>query len=389
MRAVRVCALILSCVMPAAGAVHAQSTEPIVLAQQQQQQRSTNSQREQVRATMNENLLFIMGGRLGAGLIVMASDISLAVEDGDNLRVLPVVGGAGVQNVRDVVFLKGVDLGITDVLTLNKLRATGELGPNLDQQVAYIAPLFHWTMQVVARPEIRTVEDLRGKRVGFHTTGSATAEFSPAVFKMLNIDVQVMNMTQADALEKMRAGELDATVCTCPSPIPDYANLKAESGFKLVAIPYTPALEKASYYPSTIKGSEYPNLAPKDGTVQSIATASVLISFNWQPGSPRYARLAKFTDAFFSKFENLLKPPRHPLWKTVNLAGTIPGWRRFPAAQEWLDRANKEHTAALGGNFRKFIAEKASQLKEDTTDPAVQERLFKQFMEWSQATKAR
>src|SRR5262249_28893214 len=158
--------------------------------------------------------------------------------------------------------------------------------------------LFHWTMQVVARPEIKSVEDLRGKRVGFHTTGSATAEFSPAVFKMLNIDVQVMNMTQADALEKMRAGELDATVCTCPSPIPDYANLKAESGFKLVAIPYTQALEKASYYPSTIKGSEYPNLAPKDGTVQSIATASVLISFNWQPGSPRYARLAKFTDAF-------------------------------------------------------------------------------------------
>jgi hypothetical protein len=87
--------LILSCVVPAADAARAQSTEPIVLAQQQQQ-RSANSQREQVRATMNENLLFLMGGRLGAGLIVMASDISLAVEDGDNLRVLPVVGGAGV-----------------------------------------------------------------------------------------------------------------------------------------------------------------------------------------------------------------------------------------------------------------------------------------------------
>ena len=94
MRAVRVCALVLSCAVAAAGAAHAQSTEPIVLAQQQQ--RPTNSQREQVRTTMNENLLFIMGGRLGAGLIVMASDISLAVEDGDNLRVLPVVGGAGV-----------------------------------------------------------------------------------------------------------------------------------------------------------------------------------------------------------------------------------------------------------------------------------------------------
>jgi uncharacterized protein len=387
MRAVRVGALILSCVVPAVDAARAQSTEPILLAQQQQ--RPSNTPREQLRATMNENLLFLMGGRLGAGLIVMASDISLAVDDGDSMRVLPVVGGAGVQNVRDVVFLKGVDLGITDVLTLNKLKATGELGPNLDQQVAYIAPLFHWTMQVVARPEINTVEDLRGKRVGFHTAGSATADFAPIVFKTLNIDVQVRNMTQGDALEKMRAGELEATVCTCPSPIPDYTNLKSESGFKLISIPYTPALEKASYYPAAIKPNEYPNLVPKDGTVQSIATASVLISFNWQPGSIRYTRVAKFTDAFFSKFENLLKPPRHPLWKTVNLAGTIPGWKRFPAAQEWLDNAKKENASSLGGSFRKFIAEKASQLKEDTTDPAVQERLFKQFMEWSQASKGR
>ena len=338
---------------------------------------------------MNENVVFLMGGRLGAGLIVMASDISIAVNDGDNMRVLPVVGGAGVQNVRDVVFLKGVDLGITNVLTLNKLKETGELGPNLDQQVAYIAALFNETMQVVARPEINTIQDLRGKRVSFHTAGSATAEFAPVVFKMLNIDVQVLNMTQGDALQKMRTGELEATVCTCPAPIPDYTNLKSESGFKLVSVPYTPALEKASYYPASIKASEYPSLVPEGSKVETIAVSNVLISFNWQPGSIRYNRLAKFTDAFFSKFENLLQPPRHPLWKTVNLAATIPGWKRFPAAQEWLDNAKKEQGAALKGNFRKFIDEKASQLKEDTTDPAVRERLFKQFMEWSQASKGR
>src|SRR5262245_59253282 len=146
MRAVCVGALILSCVVPAIDAAHAQSTEPARLAQQP---RPPNTWREQVRSTMNENMLLLMGGKLGAGLIVVASDIAIAVDDGDKMRVLPVVGGAAVQNVRDVVFLKGVDLGITNVLTLNKLRDTGELGPNLDQLVAYIAPLFHETMQVV------------------------------------------------------------------------------------------------------------------------------------------------------------------------------------------------------------------------------------------------
>ena len=367
MRAVRVCALILSCVVPAAGAARAQSTEPVRLAQQQ---RATNTPREQLREQMNENVVNLMGGQLGAVYIVIASDISVAVNDGNNMRVLPVVGGAGVQNIRDVVLLRGVDLGVTNILSLNKLKETGELGPNLDQQVAYIAPLFNETMQVVARPEINRIEDLRGKRVAVNSAGSATAEFAPAVFKTLNIDVQAVTMPQGDALEKMQSGELHATVCTCPIPIPAFSNVKAASGFKLLSIPYTPALEKDTYYPAAIKASEYPNLIPSDSKVETIATSAVLISFNWQRGSTRYNRLARFTDAFFSKFDNLLQPARHPLWKTVNLAGTIPGWQRFPAAQEWLD------TAALRTSAK-------SQFKDETA-----ERLFKQFLEW-QRTKTK
>jgi len=329
---------------------------------------------------MNENVLYIMGGTLGGGYIVVASDIASAVNDDYNLRVLPVVGGAGVQNVRDVVFLKGVDLGMTNVLTLNKLRATGELGPNLDQQVTYIAPLFHDTVQIVARPEINTIEDLRGKRVSFNNVGSSTAEFTPAVFKMLNIDVQVLNMAQADAIEKMRAGELEATICSCPVPIPPYAKLEAQSGFKLISIPFTPALEKASYFPATIDASEYPNLVPKGSKIETLNSSSVLIAFNWQPGSIRYKRVAKFTDAFFSKFDNLLKPPRHPLWKTVNLAATVPGWRRFPAAQEWLDYASQRAKSTA------FAGQKRPQ-QEPATDAAAQERLFKQFLEWRTRAK--
>ena len=368
MKAVCVGALILSCVVPAIETAHAQSTEPIRLAQAQQ--RSSITPREQMREQMNENVLNLMGGQLGAVYIVIAHDISVAVNDGNSMRVLPVVGGAGVQNIRDVVFLRGVDLGVTNILSLNKLKETGELGPNLDQQVAYIAPLFNETMQVVARPEINRIEDLRGKKVAVNSAGSATAEFAPGVFKTLNIEVQAVPMPQGDALEKMLSGEVHATVCTCPIPIPAFANVKAASGFKLLSIPYTQALEKATYYPAAIKASEYPNLVPPDSKVETIATSAVLISFNWQRGSVRYNRLARFTDAFFSKFDNLLQPARHPLWKTVNLAGTIPGWQRFPAAQEWLDTASLR--AASKGQGKEEQAE----------------RLFKQFLEW-QRTKGK
>jgi uncharacterized protein len=60
--------------------------------------------------------------------------------------------------------------------------------------------------------------------------------------------------------------------------------------------------------------------------------------FAWPPGSERYRKVARFTDAFFGKFQQFLQPPRHPKWQEVNLAATVPGWKRFPAAQEWLQR---------------------------------------------------
>ena len=127
MKAVSIGALMLSCVVPAIETAHAQSTEPVRLAQSQQ--RSGITPREQMREQMNENVLNLMGGQLGAVYIVIAHDISVAVNDGNSMRVLPVVGGAGVQNIRDVVFLRGVDLGVTNILSLNKLKETGELGP--------------------------------------------------------------------------------------------------------------------------------------------------------------------------------------------------------------------------------------------------------------------
>jgi hypothetical protein len=68
-------------------------------------------------------------------------------------------------------------------------------------------------------------------------------------------------------------------------------------------------------------------------------------------------------NAFFSKIGEFQKPPRNPLWKSVNLATTIPGWTRFPAAEEWIENWRKgnqssEHTDQF---FREFQSSKSKQ----------------------------
>jgi TRAP-type uncharacterized transport system substrate-binding protein len=305
----------------------------------QPREKAANAVREKIRQKMNENSLTLMCGTLGAPYIQLGQDIAVVVNDEDNLRVLPVVSDGALTNVRDVLFLKGVDLGFTTVQILNALRSSGEYGPNIDQLLTYIAPLSVDTLNILARPGINTIWDLKGKKVSFNSRGSGTARFTPQVFRALGIPVEETTMTQGDAIEAMR--KLDATACSCPQP-PAFLTVKQEWGFKFLEVPYVPEFYR-DYVPGTITNENYPNLVPKDKKIETLATSTILISFNWPRNTDHYLRTEKFVEAFFAKFDELRKPPRHPAWRDVNPFATIRGWQRFPAAQEWIDRTGKNN----------------------------------------------
>jgi len=295
---------------------------------------------EQFRQRVNDNVIFLMGGQPGATFNQLANDISLVVSDGYKLRVLSVDGGAAVENVEDVLYLRSIDMALTTQEAMDYLKASGELGPNLNKWLAYIAPLFPNPLQILARGGATSIADLSGKKVNFNNKGSATAQFVPKLFKTLGINVQELYMTQGDALEKLRTGEIDATICSCPAPVPAYVNVKPELGLKFVSVPYNKSTQ-GGYLPAEITNDDYPALVAKEQPVNTIAASTVLITFNWPINSYRYERTAKFVDAFFSKIDEFHKPPRSPLWKSVNLATDVPGWTRFPAAQEWLNNWRK------------------------------------------------
>jgi len=330
--------------------------------------------REQIRQRVNDNVLFLMGGQPGATFSQLAHDISVVVEDGNNLRVLPVVGGAAVQNVEDVLYLRSIDMALTTQEAMNHLKSTGELGPHLEQQLTYIATLFPNPLQILARAGAKSVTDLSGKKVNFNNKGSATAQFVPKIFKTLGIDVQELYMAQGDAMEKLRSGEIDATICSCPTPVPAFANVKPDWGLRFVTVPYEKSLQ-ATYLPASISNEDYPTLVERE--VETIAAITVLVSYNWPKDSIRYKRTEKFVDAFFSKFGEFHKPPRHPLWKTVNLAATIPGWTRFPAAEEWLRNWRAGQAKGQEADFKQFMS---GQTAKPSTEQADQ--LFREFMIW-------
>jgi hypothetical protein len=184
-------------------------------------------------------------------------------------------------------------------------------------------------------------------------------------------------MGQADAFEKLKSGEIAATILIAGKPAASMARLKAIDGFRILPVAYAMPLQN-DYLPATLSAQDYPSLIAPGEKVETVAVGAVLIAFNWPRGSDRYRRIQKFVDNFFPKLAEFQKPPRHPKWKEANLAAVLPGWRRFEGAEEWLRR--NAAPQAEREQFDRFLAgrrEKAASLPSEERD-----RLFQEFLQW-------
>src|SRR5262245_14114290 len=65
---------------------------------------------EQYRDIINSNTLTAIGSGLTGGNIKLIDDIAAAVNDGHKMRLLPMLGEGSSQNIRDILYLRGVDV---------------------------------------------------------------------------------------------------------------------------------------------------------------------------------------------------------------------------------------------------------------------------------------
>ncbi len=334
---------------------------------------------------LNHNTVTVISGNPNGTYIYLAYDMSAVLDDGTALRVLPIIGKGGYQNVIDVLYMKGIDLCITQSNIMSYFKKTGEAGPNIEGRLAYLAKLYNEEMHVLAGPGIKSVQDLNGKKVNFSDVGSGTQFSTRLIFELLGIKATEVNVGQADGYQMLKSGEIAATVLIAGKPTGSFQKFKLEPGMTLLPIPYTEVLEQ-DYFPAKLMGDDYPNLIAKGSSVDTIAIGAVLASYNWPRETDRYRRVALFTEAFFSKFAAFQKPARHSKWNEANLTTTLRGWKRFPAAEDWLARNPAKQAAAAAPAIDPVMARaQAAQAAPD--NPAEQERLFKQFMEWAKAQK--
>lgn len=286
-------------------------------------------------ARANAGTVGVVSGGVDGTYVRIAADLAAVLDSGDELRVIPMIGRGSVQNIADIMFLRGVDIGIvqSDVLAFAQRQ---RMFPGVTTMVQYVAKLYEEELHILAGPGVSRIEDLAGQRVNVDGRTSGTAMTASLVFEGLGLRVQAEHNPQDVALERLRRGEIAAMAFVAGQPARIFAQIPPNSGLRFLEVPLTPALMD-TYLPATLGAARYPNLIPQ-GAVETLAVGAVMAVYAWQPGTERHRKVARFVDAFFSRFEEFQRPPRHAKWLEVNLAAQVPGWTRFPPAQETLAR---------------------------------------------------
>src|SRR5499427_8896540 len=289
----------------------------------------------EIRDRLNNWTIGLAGGLLEGAPIHFATEIARVVNDGGTMHVLPVVTRGPTENVNDLLYLRGIDAAIINSDSLDEYKSQV---PMIRERISYLISLFPSELHIFVRPEIKSLADLAGKKVNFNTQGTAAAYSGPLIFSRLGVDVEKTFIPHQIALEQMRKGEggMAAVVFVTSKPVDAFVRGRFEPGFRFLPIPYNSKLEDY-YLPSTLDAADYPNLIKPGERVDTIAVPTALVAFNWPTNSNRYERVARFVEHLFSRLDKLQGPGFDPKWKSINLAASVPGLVRFPAAQAWLD----------------------------------------------------
>jgi uncharacterized protein len=326
------------------------------------------------------------------------ADFSEAVDLGEviknpDIKIMSVAGNGAKETVTDLLFARGIDVGIVQTDVLSTLKQKPPF-PDVEKFLQYITKLYDQEIHILARNDIHSLKDLRDKRVNFGTYESGSYTSATRIFEALGITVQSTIYPQPLGLEKLRRGEIAAMVYTAGKPARLFQTVRPEEPLHFLSISTTEALRQ-SYKQTELNANDYPDLIEKDQPIATLSVGTVLAVYNWPPSSERQRKIAHFVQAFFRQMDELRFPPHHPKWREVDIDRSVPGWTRFAAAEQWIageHAGTREDTGTSGSTQQPGASAPPSAGSDEgpptsTLDNEQREALFREFLEYQNNQK--
>src|SRR6516225_4277328 len=127
-----------------------------------------------MREKKNAGTVGIAGGLLSGTYMRFVDEMASVLNDGDNLRILPIVSYGAASNLDDLLYLRGVDAAVTQSDVFEYFR-TQRKTPNLERRIQYVIRLPISELHILARNDVQSLEDLRGKKVNFGPAGTGAS----------------------------------------------------------------------------------------------------------------------------------------------------------------------------------------------------------------------
>src|ERR1700749_2159697 len=149
----------------------------------------------QTKQALNENTVTCITGTIGGTYVQIGADLASVLDDGNSLRVLPIVGRGSVQSMADILFLQGVDIGIVRADTLDYLEKKG-FAKDIKKQFTYVTKLYNEEMYVIASKSVTNINQLNGKKVSVDLPNGGPFVTPAVVFERLGIKPNFLYIEQ-------------------------------------------------------------------------------------------------------------------------------------------------------------------------------------------------
>ncbi len=332
-----------------------------------------------LRRSINKGTVGLVASPAGNADLAMAAEIPWLLDSGD-LRVLVLAGKDPQQNIDDILYLRGTDLGLvqSDVLRLVEREAGQQ---NIASRVNYVTRLYDEALHLIAGEGIDSVDDLAGQQVAVGPARGKSAVTAQIVFDTLGVAIVASPLAEGQALAAVENGEVAAMLAVTDPSAPFLQGLGARNGLKLLSLSLTDDLRK-TYRAASLSSDDHPGLIADDETVETLGVSTVLAVYNWKPDTTRYKKVAHFVESFLASLPAFREEIRHPKWRDVKPGMTVPGWARFKPAEDWVVL----ETAGASGNikeaFESFVATQAPSIASRLESEREKEELFRLFLLW-------
>ena len=248
-----------------------------------------------------------------------------------NIRVLPIAGLGASANVRDLLYLRGVDLAILNSDILEFLSQSRQY-PDARTRIRYVTHLFDQKIYLLARKEFSRIEDLRGRRVAVLSRGSGSATTAATLFALSNTNVALEELGPDAILNDAAFAKLDAALLLSDELARVDLGVETRKGLRALPIPLSAAVGRV-YLPSVIEAQELAGFADA-AKVNTVSVSTILAVYNWSPKrGERYVNVTNFMHRFFSALPGLRQQSTGAFWRQVDVNATVFGWTRHAAAE--------------------------------------------------------